>query len=147
MVTQKTILDENFKNRIGKLESRETIFVPKGWGWEEWIHNNELYCLKKLFCKQGKECSWHYHKLKDETFHLISGRLLVHYSTDDFMSFDAIEGPPPDGIRGWSILEPGDSFHIPPFLRHRFYGIQDSIFMEASTQHFDEDSIRLIKGD
>ena len=49
--------------------------VPKGWGYEKWIVNNEKYCGKLLFFEKGKKCSWHYHKLKHETFYLHSGRI------------------------------------------------------------------------
>ena len=48
-------------------------YVPKGWGYEKWIVNNEMYCGKLLFIEKGKRCSWHYHKIKDETFYLQSG--------------------------------------------------------------------------
>ncbi|HBY66694.1 MAG TPA: cupin domain-containing protein, partial [Flavobacteriaceae bacterium] len=43
-------------------------FVPKGWGFEKWIVNNEEYCGKLLYFVKGKRCSWHFHKLKDEVF-------------------------------------------------------------------------------
>ena len=38
--------------------------VPKGWGHEKWIVNNEMYCGKILFMEKNKRCSWHYHKSK-----------------------------------------------------------------------------------
>ena len=43
-------------------------YVPKGWGYEKWIANCEKYCGKLLFIVKGKQCSWHFHKLKDEVF-------------------------------------------------------------------------------
>ena len=49
-------------------------FVPKGWGYEKWIVNNEEYCGKLLFLAKGKKCSWHFHKLKDEVFYGQSGK-------------------------------------------------------------------------
>ena len=42
--------------------------VPKGWGYEKWITNNEKYCGKLLYFNKGKKCSWHYHEIKEETF-------------------------------------------------------------------------------
>src|SRR5262249_27199605 len=51
--------------------------VPKSWGRELWIVNNELYCGKILEIHQGSRCSLHFHKLKTETFYLHSGRLRV----------------------------------------------------------------------
>ena len=66
------------------MTSSEIKHVPKGWGYEKWIVNNKMYCGKLLFFDEGKRCSWHYHKLKDETFYLQSGRILLYYGdTDD----------------------------------------------------------------
>ena len=45
------------------------------------------------------------------------------------------------------ILEPGDKFHIYRGLRHQMVAIEPSELFEFSTQHFDEDSYRVIKGD
>jgi ribosomal protein L16 Arg81 hydroxylase len=44
-------------------------------------------------------------------------------------------------------LEPGDTFHVPVGLRHYMYGELDTHMFEFSTQHFDEDSYRVLKGD
>ena len=49
--------------------------VPKGWGREVWIANNDLYCGKILEIRRGKRCSLHFHKLKTESFYLRVGRL------------------------------------------------------------------------
>ena len=38
-------------------------YVPKGWGYENWIANCEKYCGKLLFIAKDKQCSWHYHCL------------------------------------------------------------------------------------
>jgi len=111
-------------------------FVPKGWGFEKWIVNNEEYCGKLLYLVKGKKCSWHFHKLKDEVFYIQSGRVLVKYSDEDDM----------DAAREL-ILGPGDNFHVYRGLRHRIIALEDSEVFEFSTQHFDEDSHRLIKGD
>lgn len=46
----------------------QVIFVPKDWGWERIIWNDEKYCGKILFIKKGSCISLQYHKLKDETF-------------------------------------------------------------------------------
>lgn len=108
----------------------------KGWGYEKWIVNKEEYCGKLLFFKRGKKCSWHYHKVKDEVFYLQSGNLLVKFSTeDDLQRAEEI------------LLFPGDSFHIPIGLRHQMIALQDSELFEFSTQHFEEDSYRIEKGD
>src|SRR3954469_6669264 len=48
--------------------------VPKGWGEERWLHNDELYCGKILIVNEGKRCSLRYHQLKTETFYIQQGR-------------------------------------------------------------------------
>jgi hypothetical protein len=44
--------------------------VPKTWGREVWIVNNETYCGKILYITAGKTGSLHYHRHKTETFYL-----------------------------------------------------------------------------
>ena len=111
-------------------------FVPKGWGFEKWIVNKEEYCGKLLYFVKGKCCSWHYHKLKDEVFYVQSGKLLVKYSdSDDIDSASEV------------ILGPGDNFHVYRGLRHRMMALEDTELFEFSTQHFDSDSYRILKGD
>ena len=45
------------------------------------------------------------------------------------------------------ILEPGDKFHIYRGLRHQMVAVEPSELFEFSTQHFEDDSYRVIKGD
>jgi len=111
-------------------------FVPKGWGFEKWIVNNEEYCGKLLYFVKGKRCSWHYHILKDEVFYIQSGRILVKYSDSDDI-LNAKE----------KILTRGDNFHVYRGLRHQMIAIEDTELFEFSTTHMDEDSYRIIKGD
>lgn len=110
--------------------------VDKGWGYEKWICNSEKYCGKLLFFNKGKKCSYHYHKLKDETFYVQSGRVKLIYS--DLDDIDRAKE---------RILEKGDSFHISIGLRHRIIALEDSEVFEFSTEHFDSDSHRIINGD
>ena len=110
--------------------------VPKGWGWERWIVNNEEYCGKLMFFEKDKRCSWHYHVLKDEVFYLQSGLMIVKYSDgDDLESAEQI------------VLGPGENFHVYRGLRHQMVAIEYSELFEFSTQHFDNDSHRILKGD
>ena len=114
----------------------EMKFVKKGWGYERWIVNKPEYCGKLLFFEKGKKCSWHHHKVKDEVFYLQSGKLLVKYSDEDDLE-NANE----------VILEPGQNFYVYVGLRHQMMALEDSELFEFSTQHFDEDSYRIVKGD
>lgn len=111
-------------------------FVSKGWGFEKWITNTPEYCGKLLYFVKGKKCSFHYHKLKDETFYVQSGKILLKYSDEDELAH-ALE----------IILNKGDKFHVYRGLRHQMIALEDTELFEFSTQHFDEDSYRIEKGD
>ena len=111
-------------------------YVEKGWGNEKWIVNCPEYCGKILYFIKGKRCSWHYHLLKDETFYLQSGRIHLFYGQTDDLEHSYTR-----------ILEPGDKFHVPRKMRHQMYALENSELFEFSTQHFDEDSHRIFKGD
>jgi len=69
-------------------------------------------------------------------FYLQSGKLLVKYSDEDNLD-NAKE----------KVLEPGQNFHVYTGLRHQMIALEDSELFEFSTQHFDDDSYRIIKGD
>ena len=109
---------------------------PKGWGREVWIANNPLYCGKILEIKQGKRCSLHYHKVKTESFYLRKGRLIVRTKTS----------PHDDHLESFE-LRSGECMDIPPGLVHQMEALEDAELYEFSTEHFDEDSYRVIKGD
>ena len=116
--------------------------VPKGWGEERWIHNDELYCGKILILKAGKRCSLHYHKLKTETFYVSKGRLQM-----ELTDLEGAQAKPPV-IHEVFEMKAGDALLLEPGLVHRFTGIAEETWIfEFSTQHFDEDSHRVIKGD
>jgi mannose-6-phosphate isomerase-like protein (cupin superfamily) len=108
----------------------------KGWGWENWIVNKEEYCGKLLFFKQGLKCSYHYHKIKDEVFYVQSGKIFITYGYTD--NIDAAET---------ITLYEGEKFHVPVGMRHQMKAIEDTELFEFSTQHFEDDSYRVIKGD
>ena len=116
-------------------------FVPKGWGYEKWIVNKPEYCGKILFFAKGKKCSWHYHKLKDEVFYIQSGKVRVLYSDDDIIHKDGVL------VANEIVLGPGDNFHVYRGLRHQVIALEDTELFEFSTQHFDEDSYRIQRGD
>ena len=118
------------------MSSSNIKIVQKGWGYEKWICNTEEYCGKLLHIIKGKKCSWHYHILKDETFYLQEGKILLKYSDDNDRD-NAKE----------IILERGDKFHVYRGLRHQMLALEDTDLFEFSTEHFDSDSNRVIKGD
>ena len=99
--------------------------VKKVWGSELWIANNELYCCKILRLKKQYICSYHKHDIKDETFYILSGMVLMKHNDRSF------------------FMEPdSEPVRIKPGEYHSFLGIHHSEILEISTQHFDNDSYR-----
>lgn len=111
-------------------------FVPKGWGYEKWITNNEKYCGKLLHFVKGRRCSWHYHEMKDEVIYVQSGAIRLLHGKTDLME-EAQD----------STLYRGDSFRLFPGIRHQMIALEDSEIFEFSTTHHDSDSVRIEKGD
>lgn len=98
--------------------------VKKEWGLEIWMANTSLYCGKKLILKKGKRVSLHKHKNKDETFYIDKGKLLMEIGSDV------------------KVLKIGDVVRIKPGVLHRFTGLKDSVIIEISTHHEDDDTYR-----
>jgi mannose-6-phosphate isomerase-like protein (cupin superfamily) len=109
-------------------------FVKKSWGSELWIANNELYCGKILRFEKGRNCSLHFHKLKTESFYLHSGRLKLRImDSPDATTIEEFE------------LEAGQCMDIPPGMVHQMVALEEAELFEFSTQHFDDDSHRLVE--
>lgn len=107
----------------------------KGWGEEVWIINTDKYCGKLLRFNKGALFSDHFHFVKDETWYVLQGKLeLRHYN-------------PANADRLITILKKGDVVHIPPPSPHQVYALEESIIIEVSTPHDEEDSYRIGKGD
>ena len=109
--------------------------VPKGWGEELIIENNEMYCGKLLIFKKGCKFSMHYHLIKDETWYVDKGEFL--YRWIDTETAEVIE----------QKLKVGDVVRQRVGQPHQLIAVTDGVVFEVSTQHFDEDSYRVFKGD
>jgi mannose-6-phosphate isomerase-like protein (cupin superfamily) len=109
--------------------------IPKGWGHEIIIENNEKYCGKVLVFKAGCKFSMHYHMIKDETWYVNKGQFI--YRWIDTKTADIHE----------QNLTVGDVVRQRPGQPHQIIAITDGEIFEVSTQHFDEDSYRVMKGD
>jgi quercetin dioxygenase-like cupin family protein len=109
------------------INAKDMKFVPKVWGYELWITNTEKYCGKILFIKAGHKCSLHCHKIKDEVLYLQSGKCMFTYEK-----------------MKTTILKVGDAYHVLPNQWHQMEAETDVTIIEISTQHFDEDSIKIL---
>ncbi len=99
--------------------------VPKLWGHEKWLENNDQYCSKQLVLNKGYQCSLHYHKIKDEMFLVTKGYVRMEVG-EEIM-----------------YMKPGSFVRIHPGTPHRFRGLEDSEILEISTTHMEEDSYRI----
>jgi len=109
--------------------------VPKGWGEELIIENNEMYCGKLLIFKKGCRFSMHYHLIKDETWYVDKGEFIYRWIDTD--TAETIE----------QKLKPGDVVRQRVGQPHQLIALTEGTIFEVSTQHFDEDSYRVVKGD
>lgn len=109
--------------------------IPKGWGYEVIITNNELYCGKVLVFMKGMKFSMHYHMIKDETWYVNSGEFV--YRWIDTETAEVHE----------KVLTRGDVVRQEPGQPHQLEALTYGEVFEVSTQHFDSDSYRVWKGD
>jgi mannose-6-phosphate isomerase-like protein (cupin superfamily) len=111
------------------MAEEKTVRVEKPWGHELiWAHTDR-YVGKILHIKAGHALSLQYHQKKDETVHVLTGRMRFQTGAAD------------EQLRE-SVLGPGESFHITPLLRHRMIAETDCDILEASTPELD-DVVRL----
>jgi mannose-6-phosphate isomerase-like protein (cupin superfamily) len=125
--------------------------VNKKWGFEQWIHNDEHYCGKKLFIEKDKSIGFHFHRLKLETFFCSENYVRILYYSDPKIDDKLLNlGVTLDqaiNVEGIStkFLQAGEIFEIPIGLRHSVRALyNNAIIYEFSTQHFDDDSFRII---
>jgi mannose-6-phosphate isomerase len=103
--------------------------VEKPWGHEIiWAHT-DAYVGKILHVEAGHALSLQYHERKDETIHLLRGRmrLLIGPSADELVEVELAEG---------------QSVRIRPGTLHLMEALSDVDILEASTPHLD-DVVRL----
>jgi len=103
--------------------------IDKPWGYEIVWAETDRYVGKILHLNAGARLSLQYHRQKEETLMLQSGRALVTLGEADTPLVDHEFGP-------------GDVIHVPPGRRHRLAAVTDCDFLEVSTTELD-DVVRL----
>jgi mannose-6-phosphate isomerase len=110
----------DFRSKYVTISDNQPKQVEKPWGRENLIEYNDNYVVKKLFMKAGECCSMQYHELKKETIYVLYGKLKLYIGKD----IENLEE---------KIMLAGDSISISPFTIHRMEGIEDSEYIECST--------------
>ena len=107
----------------------EAAVITKPWGHELIWAKTDSYVGKVLHVRAGEALSLQYHRVKDETIMVLTGRLKFEFFA---------EGEEPS-VRE---LVPGEPFHVTPGLRHRMSAIEDTDVLEVSTPEL-ADVVRL----
>ncbi len=104
---------------------------PQSVGKREWGTEDLLvlvsgkYTLKKIFLKAGCKGGLQLHRQKNECGIIISGQMIVKFD---------------DGAGNLTevIANEGDVFHFEPGVVHQTEAIKDTVYIEASTPHFND---------
>jgi mannose-6-phosphate isomerase len=104
--------------------------VEKPWGHELiWAHTG-IYVGKVLFVKAGHSLSLQFHRQKDESWLVQSGRAKLEL------------GEAGESMLKEEVIVAGNAFHYAPGTVHRVTAIEDTTILEVSTPHLD-DVVRL----
>jgi mannose-6-phosphate isomerase len=107
----------------------QVVRVSKPWGHETIWARTDRYVGKILHINAGQELSVQYHNKKDETVHLLSGKLVYRVQSDADLLEDV-------------QLKLGESFRITPGTIHQIVALTDCDVLEVSTPELD-DVVRL----
>jgi mannose-6-phosphate isomerase-like protein (cupin superfamily) len=101
------------------------MIIDKPWGHELIWAKTSRYVGKILHVRAGEALSLQYHRVKDETIMVLSGRLRFEFFAD---------GEEPITRE----LGPREPVHVTPGLRHRMIAIEDTDVLEVSTPELDD---------
>ena len=104
--------------------------VEKPWGHELIWALSEEYCGKVLFVTAGASLSLQFHREKDESWLVQSGRAKLEL------------GEVGARVLHEEVIGAGAAFRFPPGTVHRVTAIEDTTILEVSTPHLD-DVVRL----
>ena len=104
--------------------------VEKPWGHELIWALTDSYCGKVLFVKAGQSLSLQFHREKDESWYVQSGRARLELGETGQEALDE------------EVVMAGTCFHFPPGTVHRVTALEDTTILEVSTPQLD-DVVRL----
>jgi mannose-6-phosphate isomerase len=108
----------------------ETRRVEKPWGWELIWAQTDQYVGKVLFVKAGESLSLQFHRTKDESWYVQSGRAKLEL------------GDTGEAVLKEEVVSAPAFFHFVPGTVHRVTAIEDTTIVEVSTPQLD-DIVRL----
>jgi mannose-6-phosphate isomerase-like protein (cupin superfamily) len=104
--------------------------VDKPWGYELIWAETETYVGKVLFVRAGESLSLQFHREKDESWLVQSGRAKLEL------------GALGEKVLKEEVIGAGAAFHYRPGTVHRVTAIEDTTILEVSTTQLD-DVVRL----
>ncbi len=104
--------------------------VEKPWGYELIWALSEVYVGKVLFVKAGAALSLQFHREKDESWLVQSGKAKLEL------------GEVGQAVLSEEVIGAGAAFRYRPGTVHRVTAIEDTTILEVSTPHLD-DVVRL----
>ena len=110
--------------------STEPRKVEKPWGHELIWAETDRYVGKILFVRAGESLSLQFHRVKDESWLVHSGRAKLELGS---------AGEP---MLKQEVIAAGAAFHFAPGTVHRVTAIEDTTIIEVSTTELD-DVVRL----
>ena len=106
--------------------------VEKPWGYELIWAKTKDYVGKVLHIKKGHQLSLQYHREKEETMFVQTGKMILLFENE---AGQMTEVP----------LMPGEAHHIPVGRKHRMIAVEDTDVFEVSTPQLG-DVVRLEDG-
>jgi mannose-6-phosphate isomerase len=104
--------------------------VEKPWGHELIWALTDVYCGKLLFVRAGHSLSLQFHREKDESWLIQSGRVKLEL------------GDAGDRVLQEEVVGAGAAFRYRPGTVHRVTALEDTMILEVSTPQLD-DVVRL----
>jgi mannose-6-phosphate isomerase len=104
--------------------------VEKPWGHELIWALSDTYCGKVLFVKAGAALSLQFHRRKDESWLVQSGKAKLEL------------GDVGQAVLHEEVIVGGQAFRYRPGTVHRVTALEDTTILEVSTPHLD-DVVRL----
>ena len=104
--------------------------VEKPWGYELIWALTDVYCGKVLFVRAGHSLSLQFHRQKDESWYVQSGRAELQV------------GAVGEAMLRIEVVSAGAALRFPPGTVHRVTALEDTTILEVSTPQLD-DVVRL----
>ena len=115
--------------------TRLTGIVLKGWGSEEIWASNDKYCGKFMHFNKDAKFSMHFHKEKEETWYVLSGKFIVKWlNTVNATIYE-------------ETLDKGAVWTNFALVPHQLICLEPGTIIEVSTADSVEDNYRVMPGD